>query len=1007
VASVSSPIIVGRDEELARIERALDEAASGTPRLLFVAGEAGIGKSRLVREAIDRARAQDSPIMHGVCLDIGQGWLPYLPVAEALRGLIRDLDPEELDRVLGPARPEMARIVPALAPPDQRETTDGLAEEPSLADRARLFERFIDVIGRLSERHPLLAVVEDVQWIDPATRDLITFLVHNMTTEPIVAILTVRTEEVPAGHPVSAWLAELSRAPGAVRMDLGRLERSAVVRQVEAIAGRTLGDEVTERIWQRSEGNPFFAEELLSSELNMPESGRPPTLVEVLLGRIATMDADGQAVLEALAVAGRSADERLLAPVVELDARSVGRLLREAVAHGIAIALPDGRYRFRHELLRELIEDELPLVQRRDLHERFARRLEERPDLAASGPAGPAGELARHWTQADKPTEAYRAALVAAGAAESMNAVEQAHQLLVSAIALEPALPDEAAPDHATQIDIRRRAADAADLAGAFDAAIRLTNDALALVDPADDPTTAGLLHARLGYLKWVTGDASAGLAEHHEAVRLVPEQPPSKTRARVLGGLAGGLMGLGRWQESRDIALEAIDCAVQAGAIQEESRSRNFLGSDLVALGEVEAGIDELRRSHDLALESGPPDLVIVTGYNFALNLMLAADRNEEALAIATSLRDHARTVGLERRFGMDLGALAADSQLRMGRWDEANETTEAALALDQRRRGTPYLAALRARLTALRGAWGEAERRLADLAELADEPDLAAYVAAVRAETAIAHDETEEALAIVRAALDVLDEPGIVIWAPHLVALGLRSLAELAESARAAHDDPGQKRTAAESRPFVARAEEVAARVVAPGGKAWLATATAERSRLDGEPKPDLWATAVTAWESVPDPFGASYASFRQAEAALRAEGIKADVATLLRSAHDTAEMLGAAPLRRQIEELAARARVDLRPPQPVMAARAESAPDRLRAAAIPAHRLSAREVEVLRLVAAGRTNGEIAEELFITRKTAGVHVTHILDKLGVSNRVEAAMAASRLGLAPTPDD
>jgi predicted ATPase len=105
VASVSSPIIVGRDEELARIERALDEAASGTPRLLFVAGEAGIGKSRLVREAIDRARAQDSPIMHGVCLDIGQGWLPYLPVAEALRGLIRDLGPEELDRVLGPARP--------------------------------------------------------------------------------------------------------------------------------------------------------------------------------------------------------------------------------------------------------------------------------------------------------------------------------------------------------------------------------------------------------------------------------------------------------------------------------------------------------------------------------------------------------------------------------------------------------------------------------------------------------------------------------------------------------------------------------------------------------------------------------------------------------------------------------------------------------------------------------------------------------------------------------------
>jgi DNA-binding CsgD family transcriptional regulator/tetratricopeptide (TPR) repeat protein len=1010
VASVSSPIIVGRDEELARIERALDEAAGGRPRLLFVTGEAGIGKSRLVREAVDRARAAGSPIMLGTCLDIGQGWLPYLPVAEALRGLIRDLDPRELDRVIGPARPDLARIVPTLARQglDQADVSASSTDEPSLAERARLFERFIGVIGRLSERRPLLAVVEDVQWIDPATRDLLTFLVHNMTTEPIAAILTIRTEELSAAHPVTAWLAELGRAPGAVRIDLARLDRSGVARQVEAIAGTTLDDDVTERLWQRSEGNPLFAEELLASELRLEDAARP-SLVEVLLARIAALGEEGQVVLEALAVAGRPADERLLAPVVEQDVRSVGRLLRDAVARGIAIVLPDGRYRFRHELVRELVEGELPIAQRRDLHERFARRLEERPDLAAAGPTGPAGELARHWTQADMPAEAYRAALAAAAAAESVNAVEQAHQLLATAISLEPSLPDDTAPDRATRIEIRRRAADAADLAGTFGAAIALTNDALALVDPDEDPTTAGLLHARLGYLKWVTGDASAGLEEHHEAVRLVPEEPPSRTRARVLGGLAGGLMGLGRWEESREVAIAAIECAMQAGAVPEESRSRNFLGSDLVALGDVDAGLAELRRSHELALEAGPPDLVIVAGYNLGLNLMLAADRHQEALAITTSLRDRAREVGLERRFGMDLGALAADNELRMGRWSDADATTLEALALDQRQRGTAYLAAVRSRLAALRGSWAESERRLSELEDLSDEPDLAAYVGAVRAETSLARDEPAEAVDASRSALAVLNEPGIVIWAPHLIALGLRALADLAESARAAHDQARGKQIATDAKPFTRAAADVASRAVTPSGRAWLATATAEQARLDGEPQLEAWEAAVAAWDDVPDPFGAAYAQFRQAEATLRAQGIKADVAPLLRSAHDAAETLGAAPLRRQIEELAGRARVDLRPLQPVMAAPSPE-PSRERggtAVAVLPHRLSAREVEVLRLVAAGRTNGEIAEELFITRKTAGVHVTHILDKLGVSNRVEAAMAAARLGLAPGPDE
>jgi DNA-binding CsgD family transcriptional regulator/tetratricopeptide (TPR) repeat protein len=999
VASVSSPIIVGRDEELARIERALYEAATGRPRILLVSGEAGIGKSRLVREAIERARANGSAILHGACLDIGQGWLPYLPVVEALRGLARDLGAERLDYVLGTGRPDFARLLPSLAADDDEPLPPTNGEGPSIGERARLFERFIGLLGRLSETAPTLAVLEDVQWIDPATRDLLTFLVRNMTVEPVVAVLTVRTDELASGHPVLAWMAELGRAPGAVQLELRRLDRPALTGQLEAIAGSTIDERVVQRVWRRSEGNPLFAEELLATELDLSPPARAPSLVDVVLARIGRLSPDAKLVLEALAVAGRPADEQLLAPVVGQDEWAVGGHLREAVAEGIAVTTPAGRYHFRHELLREVVEGELPAGQRRLLHERFARELKARPELADSGPAGPQGELARHWTAAERPVEAYQAALAAAAAAEDVNAVEQAHSLLQLAIDLEARLPADAFPSREIRIDTRSRAADAADLAQQFDEATRLTREALALVDVEADPSTAGTLHARLGYLRWVTGDAQGSLKEHREAVRLVPESPPSKARARVLGGLAGALMGLGRWDESRPIAEEAVECAQAAGAVAEESRSRNFLGSDLVALGEVDAGLAELRRSHELALETGTADLATVTGYNLALNLLIA-DRPDEARQAAGRIWQDARDSGLERRFGMDLAALSADALLRTGRWDEALSVTDEGLALDQRRRGRPYLAAVRARLAALTGGGIEAERRLADLGDLSDEPDLAAFAAAVSAEAALARDDADAAAVAAAAALPLTAMTGNGWWTAPVIGLGVRALADLSENATAAHDQAALKDIANRSKPHRVELEKLA------GSRsrsidAWVSTGRAEVSRLEGHSDRGLWQVATESWTALGDVYLAAYGQFRAAEAALRAEGIRADVAGLLREAHGTAERLGAVPLARAIELLAGRARIDLQPAAEVAAvaaAAAVTAP-----AARPAHRLSAREVEVLRLVAAGRTNGEIADELFITRKTAGVHVTHILDKLGVSNRVEAAMAAARLGIAP----
>ncbi|HEY0444574.1 MAG TPA: AAA family ATPase, partial [Candidatus Limnocylindrales bacterium] len=262
VVEARSPIIVGRDRELDRIDAAIEEAAQGTPRLILVRGEAGIGKTRLVTEAASRARASGCALLLGACLDIGDGGLPYLPVAEALRTLAR-LDPARLDRALGPAREDIAALVPELGGAGSSGNGSGVPHHESTSiDRARLFERFIGFLGRLGEDRPVMAIIEDVQWIDRSTRDLVTFLVRNVTTEPLVAMLTCRTDDLAPGDPVLAWLAELSRAPGAVRIRLDRLDLDAVTQQVRAIAGSGLDREAIGRIWGRSDGNPLFVEEL-------------------------------------------------------------------------------------------------------------------------------------------------------------------------------------------------------------------------------------------------------------------------------------------------------------------------------------------------------------------------------------------------------------------------------------------------------------------------------------------------------------------------------------------------------------------------------------------------------------------------------------------------------------------------------------------------------------------------------------------------------------------------
>ncbi len=1028
--AISSPTLVDRVADLERLQAAWRAVVDGRPRLVLLAGEAGIGKSRLLREFAAEVVATGGRSMTGACMQLGEVPLAFLPVAEIVRRLARSGDPAAL-AALDPARTELAALVPSLAdgPPGSRQSRGARGEPDKPAEpaepgdpgddlatadlsgpaaRSRLFEAILGLVARLTDDRPLLLAVEDVHWCDGATRDLLTFLVHNIEAERLLLVLTLRTDGLSRSSPATPWLAELARAGASERIDLERLAETDVALQVEAITGRQPDEAHLRALWRRSEGNPYFVEELLaagespSEQRTADRDAVPVPIVGVLLGRVAAVPPDVARVVDVVALAGTPVDEVIVERALGMAAADLRAAIRLAIDAGLLRADEAGRVAPRHALLSEAIETALLAGERRELHEALARAFEESPAPGGEAGASVAAARARHWLAADRPEEAFAASLDAASAASAVYAHAAASRHLLDALDVDRR---RAQPlDRADRAALLMRAADTLDTAGDEAAALRATTEALETVDAVADPATAGLIHGRLGYLRWVEGAGEEALAEHRTAVELVPSEPPTAERAQVLAAFGGALMGMGRYAESRDVALEAVRIAQAADATIQESRARNVLGSDLVALGDAEAGLSELRESRRLAGLAGTLDLLVVAHYNLALNLLLA-DQRDEAVVEALAGRDLAKRLGLERRYAPYLVAVGVDALFRSGRWDEAVALADETLSAVSGSRSVLYLVTVRARLHAGRGESSAAAARLADAARLAGDdpdPDLAAYVALAEGEAAMLAGRYTIAVEAAQAGLRALEGSEDAGSELALLAVSAEATAELAADAVARRDPALARELAAGADELATRALELARRSRTPTARALAARADAEAARAGGVGDADRWWTAVVSAEAAGLLQPAAAARFRYAETVLTARGPREPAEAALRAAHEVATRLGARPLLERVLELARRARVEVETETPP--------PDNLATAAPPPSRpvttLSERELEVLRLVAIGRSNGQIADELFITRKTASTHVTHILDKLGVSGRLEAAMLASRLGLLPHDD-
>ena len=978
---IRSPVLIGRSRELSLLVEWLAEASTGGPRLVVIGGEAGIGKTRLVTEFARLAAEQGARVLLGAAADYGAGGLPFGAIAEAFRPV------------------GFAEVVKT------GQLTEGAAESGEPVDRAsdlhpqlRLFESLLAQVERLAADRPLLLALDDMHWADSSTREFLAFLGRNLGSTRLLVLATYRSDDVGRDHPLRRYLTELGRGERVERLTIERLGRAEVREQLRAISGDDPDERLVDRLFARAQGNPFFSEELLASAGADEPDAVPATLREMLLARVEKLASETRAVLAALAVAGVG-DELLLAEVTDMPEAAVTAALRDAIDSQVVEPSAGGEgYGFRHALVREAVYADLLGSQRARLHLRIAQAL-------TGDDAAPTAQLlarvAFHWQRAGRPREAFVASWRAAEAAERAHAYAEAAQQYESVLTLwdavddpsqlvrlelsapraEPARvgrgmvarADPAVHEAADQSEVVTRAGRAAYIAGDVRRGMRHLQDALAGIDATEVDRLATV------YLSLVpacadAGDGAAARAAIDGAVALIDRCSPA-LRIELLIGLVGPLI-VYDIDEAVRLGQLATAAADATGDADTRMRAYSAAGRAIAIRGQVDAGLALLDAARAIA-GAGSSWLADIEK-DRATVLQIAA-RFEEALAGFEASQAAARPFGVQltiRHNDAEVGQIL----YRLGRWTEAEPALERALRPPAAEWGRP----LRGQLLVGQGRFDEAHRELgrarATVASSGSSASIGPYHAAL-AEMSIWEGRPEEARQVVTSGLRSIGFD--LRWLGDLTLLGLRAAADAGEHGRRWAEQLNDDLTAASSAPLAEGS------VFERETRAALLSAEAELGRARGAPDDAAWAAAAAAWHELHEPYPEAYALYRRAEALLYGQDGRAAAADPLRDAWQLVSAMGAAPLLALVEDLARRARLPV----------GQGAPA---AAGIDAYALTAREREVLALLARGYPDRRIAEALFISAKTASVHVSNVKAKLGVEHRAEAAAIGLRLGLA-----
>jgi len=947
--------LVGRDRERALLEGALGGLRVGRGGIVVVAGEAGVGKTRLVEDVL---RVDGVLFARGDAPERASP--PYGPIAAALRACLR-VDPGVLDdcgptvRYLRLALPELGR-------------------RPRGGDRATVFEAMCCAFRSIAWRGPTVVFLDDLHWADATTFELLPALAAGLVDEPLLIVGAYRSDEIARGHPLRRMRTDLRRAGRLEELALDPFDREEVTELAARVLGRLPARSLARTLYDRTQGVPFFVEELCAAlvaagrlvdgpsglELfGSEEIALPETVRDAVLARADQLSADARSVLEAASVAGLRFD---LALVAELAGEAA---IDEPISIGIVVEVEPGVAAFRHTLTREAFYLDIPWGRRRMLHRRLARLLEARGARPAV--------VAEHWSAAKEPARARLALVAAAQEFHAAHAYRDALGFCHRALEVWPAA------EVAGRLSLLERLGQCAELSGDLGTAVLAWQEVAEARRVEGDMRSAAEVERRLAVVYELQGSWERALAVRQSAAEAFGRLHHDADAAAELLAAASHLDGIG----SVTPALELVE---QAAAHARRSQRRDLVARTLGLEGSIRAKLGDLDVGLRLSRE----------GLSLALAESLTASATELYQRLAAVLENAADLGGAQQVYeeAYDfcvVNGAPATAQVCLvclayilwetGRWDDAEKLEREIIASPESPPGV--LAAAKAAMgifSAARGRRKGTRRLLVEgLAyarrnhrlrfELNSLVGLAWLDELEASHAAAAHDYRE----ILRRCAQTQD----LHYAPMALRWAATFFAEHGEhsDARASAAALADMATATSNR------ETLAA----------FAHALGEIALLEGEPDHAVveFGRALDLLRQLELPYQRAHTHLRVA-AASAAAGQRQTAIERLTDAYRTARKLGAQPLAtlaaRRLEELGERAEQRL---------------GRRAAGDLEASGLTRRELEVLRFVAVGRTNREIARELYLSPRTVDMHVRNILAKLDCRSRAEATHRAAERGL------
>jgi DNA-binding CsgD family transcriptional regulator len=976
-----SRVFVGRQRELAELKAALDRALSGQGQLVMLVGEPGIGKTRTAQELAALAEERGAQVLWGRCYE-EQGAPPYWPWVQPIRAYVQQASAEQLAAEMGPGAADIAEIVPELREklPDL-ETPPGLDPEPA---RFRLFDSITTFLKNASQSQPMMLVLDDLHWADKPSLLLLQFLARQLAGSPLLVLGCYRDVELSRQHSLSDTLAQLAREPVFHRQALSGLNPEDTGKYVTAAAGFQPPQELMATIYDRTEGNPFFVTEVIrllletgeltSGVVDGPGNIRIPEGVREVIGqRLNRLSEHCSTVLTTASIIGREFDFRLLN--VLSGGMSEDQLLQavdEAVSFHLIEEAPGqiDRYQFSHALIQQTLAEEVTTSRRVRLHARIAEALET---LYADDADTHAAELANHFAEAEPVLGTGRLvyySILAGERAQVAYAYEEAQSHFERALAAKEgqAMDGEMAallfglgraqvsifPLHQTHeaVATLRQAFDYYAETGDVDRAVAVAKYPVVTV-PGHNIGMAPLL-AR--------------------ALDLAP--PDSRDTGRLLSQY-GSVLGAEKsdYEGAQDAFGRALDAAHREQDPSLELQTQAYAGIVDIFHLHYQEGVGKLVQAIDLAQRTDDPRTELLAHFwaMYGLVFMGSGPEAQQAHAsalqpLAEKLRDHFWLVQSSLAGSTRASNVAPSSTTR-------NLTNEALASAptDIRTLG------MRAMHEYQAGNFDQGQVYLEQHQEahrlMAPSPTIA-YLSGVVGVPLVDHETGT------RDGMDYAQEViGAVVQLPYitpLVALNLKTGVALIAVVRGDVESAREQYT---------HLEPMRGTMLPPGGivaaDRVLGLLSVTMGRLD---------QAVAHFEE-------ALASSRRAGRRDHLPGTYYDYADALLNRNGQGDRERAISLLE--ESLVLSAEIGMRPLMERAADLKEQA--ELQTAAIPLFPdgLTQREVEVLRLIAGGKTNLEIAEELVIAEGTARRHVANIYEKIGATNRVEAAAYAAQHGL------